>query len=93
MCKSPKVSFVHQDKISQTFLTTIGLKQGDIFNTILLNFYINDLPGHLKTADTINDIPYLDDSKINKLLFADNLAIFLMSKEDLQNRISILEQI
>ena len=60
MYKSPKVSLIHQDKISQTFLTTIDLKQGDVLSTILFNIYINDLP--------------------------------LMSKEDLQKRISILEQ-
>ena len=31
-------------------------------------------------------------SKINNLLFADDLAIFSLSKEDLQKRISILQQ-
>ena len=44
------------------------------------------------SPDTINDIPYLDDTKIKNLLFADDLAIFSLSKEDLQKRISILEQ-
>ena len=52
MYKSPNVSLIHQDKISQTFLTTIGLKQGDVLSTILFNIYINDCPGdYLKTAD------------------------------------------
>ena len=33
---------------------------------------------YLKTVNlqTINDIPHLDDTKINNLLFADGLAIF-----------------
>ena len=31
-------------------------------------------------------------TKINKLLFADDLAIFSLPKEDLQKRISIVEQ-
>ena len=31
-------------------------------------------------------------SKINNLLFADDLAIFSLSKEDLQKRIAILQQ-
>ena len=96
MYKSLKVSLIHQDKISKTFLTTIGLKQGDILSAILFNIYINDLPRSLledsRSPDTISDIPYLDDTKINNLLFADDLAIFSLSKEDLQKRISILQQ-
>ena len=80
MYKSLKVSLIHQDKISKTFLTTIGLKQGDILSAILFNIYINDLPRSLledsRSPDTISDIPYLDDTKINNLLFADDLAIF-----------------
>ena len=73
MYKSPKVSLIHQDKISQTFLKTISLKQGDVLSTILFNIFINDLPWRLlensRSSDTINDIPYLDDTKINNLLF------------------------
>ena len=45
-----------------------------------------------RSPDTVNDIPYLDDTKINNLLFADDLAIFSLSKEDLQKRIAILQQ-
>ena len=71
MYKSLKVSLIHQDKISKTFLTTIGLKQGDILSAILFNIYINDLPRSLledsRSPDTISDIPYLDDTKINTL--------------------------
>ena len=72
MYKSPKVSFIHQDKLSQTFLTTIGLKQGDVFSTILFNIYINDFPRRLlesnQSSDNINEIPYLDDTKIFNLV-------------------------
>ena len=69
------------------------MKQGDV---LLFNIYINDLPRRLiedsRFPDTISDIPYLDDTKINNLLFADDLAIFSLSKGDLQKRISILQQ-
>ena len=79
MYKPPNVSLIHQDKISQTFLTTIGLKQSDVLRAILFNIYINDLPRRLpqnsRYPDIINDIPYLLDTKINNLLFADGLAI------------------
>ena len=60
MYKSPKVSLIHQDKVSQIFLTTIGLKQGDLLSTILFNIYINGLPRPLledsRSPDTISDI-------------------------------------
>ena len=96
MYKSPKVSLMHQDKISQTFRTTIGLKQSDVLSLILFNIYINDSPRQLlensRFPDTVNDIPYLNETKINNLLFASDLPIFLLSKEDLQKQISILEQ-
>ena len=45
-----------------------------------------------RSPDTVSDIPYLDNTKIKNLLFADDLAIFPVSKEDLQKRISILQQ-
>ena len=91
LCKWRKVSIIQQDKISQTFLTTIGLKQSDVLSTILFNIYINDLPRRLledsRSPDTISDIPNLDDTKINNLLFVDDLANFSLSKKDLQKRI------
>ena len=45
-----------------------------------------------RSSDTINDMSYLDNIKLKKLLFANNLAVFSLSKEDLQRRISILKQ-
>ena len=64
---------------------------------ILFNVYINDFLGRLlgdtRSSDTINDRPYLNDIKINDILFADDLAnFFSLSKEDLQKRRSILER-
>ena len=84
MCISPKVSLIHQNKISQIFLTTIGLKQGDVLSTILFKIDINNLSSLLlensRSPDTINGIPY----HINNLLFADDLVIFSNSKEGLK---------
>ena len=91
MYRSLKVSLIRQDKIRLTFLTSIGLKQGDVLSTILFNININDLPKRLledsRSSDTIYDVPYPDD-----VPFADDLAIFSLSKGDLQKRISILKQ-
>ena len=95
ICKSPKESLIRQVTISRTFPTKIVLKQGDLFSTILFSIYINDLPRKLiedsRISDTINDTPYLDDVKISKLFFTDDLAIFWLQNKNLQRRISILE--
>ena len=82
--RSPKVSLIYQDKLSQTFLTTIDLKQGDVLSTILFSIYINEVPRRLvedsRYWDTVSDMPYLDETKINNLLFADDLAILSLAK-------------
>ena len=69
MYKPPKVSLIHQVKIGRTFPTKIALKQSDLFSIILSNIYITDLPERLpedsRISDTINDTPYLDDTKIS----------------------------
>ena len=41
MYATPKVSFLYEGKISQSFSTKIGLKQGDVLRTLLFNLYIN----------------------------------------------------
>ena len=45
-----------------------------------------------RSPDTISAVSYLDDTKRNNLLFADDLAISSLSKEDFQKWISILQQ-
>ena len=86
MYKSPKVSHLHQDKINLTYPTSIGLKQDDVLSTILFSIYINDLPWRFYKSifRYYNEMPYLDDTKTYNLLFADDLAIFSLSKVDLQ---------
>ena len=42
-----------------------------------------------QSADTINDISYLDDTKINNLLFADDLTIFTVKRDLAKNNITV----
>ena len=69
---------MYERKISQSFSTKIGLKQGDVLSTLLFKLYVNDLPGLLnKESNTKEDqlhIPKLENITINSLLFADDLV-------------------
>ena len=63
---------MHQDTVSQTVARNIGSEARGVLNTILLNIYLNDMPGRLlegsRFCDTINDTPYLDDTKNRQLI-------------------------
>ena len=52
MYKALNISLLYKKKVTESFYTTIGLKQGGILSTILFNLFINDLP--LLLADTSN---------------------------------------
>ena len=86
----PKVSLLYEGKISQSFSTKIGLKQGNVLSTFPFNLYVNDLPAFLnKESNTVQDqlhTPELDHVTINNLLFADDLTILSWSKYDFQKR-------
>ena len=73
----------------------IGLKQGDVFSTLLFNLYTNDLPEFLNKKSNFKEdqlhTPKLDNVAINNLLFANDLTILSWSKYDLQKKISNLE--
>ena len=81
MYKSPKIFLIHKDKISQTFPLNIniGPKQCNLISTILFNIYIKNFPGRWledsRSINTLNDIPYLVDTKINNLLFWDDVLL------------------
>ena len=50
----------------------------------LVPFYIGQLFDGSTFYDTANDTPYLEDVKINNLLFTNDLANFWLPEEDLQ---------
>ena len=86
------MSLLYEGKISQSFSTKIGLKQGDVLSTLLFNLYINYLPGFLnKESNTEEDqlhIPKLNNITVNNSLFADDLKILSWLKYDLQKKTS-----
>ena len=50
----------------------------------LVPFYIGQFFDGSTFYDTANDTPYLDDVKVNNLLFTNDLANFWLPEEDLQ---------
>ena len=60
MYATPKLSLLYEGKISQSFSTKIGLKQGDVLSTLLSNLYINDLPDFLnKESNSKEDVLHI----------------------------------
>ena len=92
--ESTKVSLSYKKKISPPFITSIGLKQGDVLSTIFFNLFINDLPsilGNQSTHFDENETPEICKENVSSLLFADDLAMFSLTQKGLQNKLDILQ--
>ena len=92
---STKVSLSYTSYVSPPFSTSIGLKQGDILSTMFFNLFINDLPMQLEKHNTQSEeseSPELFNTQISSLLFADDLAIFSLTKNGLQEKLDISEK-
>ena len=92
---STKVLLSYTNYVSTPFSTSIGLKQGDILSTMFFNLFINDLPMQLEKHNTQSEeseSPELFNTQISSLLFADDLAIFSLTKNGLQEKLDILEK-
>ena len=83
-------SIIYGDKLSETFGSNKGVKQGDTLSTILFNLYINDLP-EVFNFNGNNPIT-IGNTNISCLKYADDLIIMSTSPHALQKCIAGLEQ-
>jgi len=73
---------------SDFFKYAVGLRQGEVLSPILFSFFVNDLELYLQNEP--NSGLLIDDIVLMLLLFADDMAIFAKSPEELQTNINLL---
>ena len=91
MYNKPKSAIYSNGKISENFQTTVGVKQGDVLSTLLFNIFINDLPNEFQKLKTTEEVVIFNEI-IHSLLFADDLIILSLNKEDLQTKLDTLNE-
>ena len=75
--------------VTPSFASNIGLKQGCNLSPTLFNVFINDIPELFISKDC--DPMYLGETKVNCLLYADDLVLLSQSESGLQESLAKLE--
>jgi exonuclease III len=76
-------------KISEAIDIRVGTEQGHPLSPELFKIFIHDLSAELNTVSN-DSCPYLMDTMINHLLWADDLVLMALNKENLQDLLDIL---
>ena len=74
-------------KTTEFFNFTKGVRQGCPLSPILFNIYVNEIFNRVNENNDSNRI-YLNNTKVNALMYADDLILLSESKEGLQNLIN-----
>jgi len=75
------------DKLTDSFNTTVGVKQGCVLSPIFFNIYLSDLP---RIFDITCDPVKLNNHPLHCLMYADDLIIMSQSAAGLQNALDKL---
>ena len=75
---------------TKKFKYSRGVRQGCILSPLLFNLYSNELPFSLNKTETSDSLILPDGTKLNSLLYADDLIILSRSKHGLQNCLNTL---
>ena len=88
MYKEVKYNIKLKDGYTESFSTSVGVKQGCILSPKLFNIYINDLSSIFdESCDPVN----INDYKLSCLMYADDIVLMSSSAEGLQVAINKLQ--
>ena len=75
------------DTLTNSFISRLGVRQGDVLSPNLFKLFINDLPNYfLDTPDPI----LLNDTRVDCLLYADDVVLMSSSHEGMQKKLDML---
>jgi hypothetical protein len=80
----------HCNSFSDFFELSVGLRQGEIMSPVLVSLFLEDL--ELFLQDNVNSGLLIDDILVIVLLFADDMAIFGKTPDELQHNLDLLHE-
>jgi exonuclease III len=89
--KKTKCAVKSDNKITQFFNFTKGVRQGCPLSPLLFNLYVNDI---FQLLDNSTCTPFLlnDNNQVNTLMYADDLVILGKSEDELQTKLNQLSE-
>ena len=76
------------DKLTNTFKSLVGVRQGDVLSPNLFKIFINDLPSYLSSSP---DPIYLNNKRLDCLIYADDVILLSSSATGLQAKLDVLQ--